>query len=50
MPSVAFTVPLIAAVGLNESQARAQELKFKVKSENTPNWFTARRLRAGVWL
>jgi len=49
VPSVAFTVPPIAAVGLNESQARAQGLKFKVKLENTPNWFTARRLAERVY-
>ena len=42
VPSVAFTVPPIASVGFKESQAQAQGLKFKVKSENTPNWFTAR--------
>src|SRR5216684_841093 len=49
VPSVAFTVPPIAAVGLNESQAQAQGLKFKVKSENTPNWYTARRLAERVY-
>ncbi len=49
VPSVAFTVPPIAAVGLNESQARAQGLRFNVKSENTPNWFTARRLAERVY-
>jgi pyruvate/2-oxoglutarate dehydrogenase complex dihydrolipoamide dehydrogenase (E3) component len=38
VPSVAFTVPPIASVGLSESQAQAQGLKFKVKSENTPDW------------
>ncbi len=49
VPSVAFTVPPIASVGLNESQAQQQGLKFKVKSENTPNWFTARRLAERVY-
>src|SRR6266853_1570891 len=49
VPSVAFTVPPIASVGLKESQAQAQGLKFKVKSENTPNWFTARRLAEQVY-
>ncbi|MDE5451935.1 FAD-dependent oxidoreductase [Bradyrhizobium sp. CSA112] len=49
VPSVAFTVPPIASVGLNESQAQAQGLKYKVKSENTPNWFTARRLAERVY-
>jgi len=47
--SVAFTVPPIASVGLKESQAQAQGLKFKVKSENTPNWYTARRLAERVY-
>ena len=49
VPSVAFTVPPIASVGLNESQAQQQGLKFKVKSENTPNWYTARRLAERVY-
>ncbi|GGI31726.1 dihydrolipoyl dehydrogenase family protein [Bradyrhizobium guangdongense] len=49
VPSVAFTIPPIASVGLTESQARAQGLKFKMKSENTPNWYTARRLAERVY-
>jgi glutathione reductase (NADPH) len=49
VPSVAFTVPPIASVGLKESQAQQQGLKFKVKSESTPNWFTARRLAERVY-
>jgi glutathione reductase (NADPH) len=49
VPSVAFTVPPIATVGLKESQAQAQGFKFKVKSENTPDWFTARRLAERVY-
>src|SRR5437899_8198906 len=49
VPSVAFTVPPIASAGLKESQAQQQGLKFKVKSENTPNWYTARRLAERVY-
>lgn len=49
VPSVAFTIPPMASVGLTESQARAQGLKFKVKSENTPDWYTARRLAERVY-
>ena len=44
VPSVAFTVPPIAAVGLNESQARAQGLQFDVKSQKASDWYTARRV------
>ena len=49
VPSVAFTIPPIASGGLTESQAQAKGLKFKVTSENTPNWYTARRLAERVY-
>jgi glutathione reductase (NADPH) len=49
VPSVAFTIPPIASVGLTQSQAQGQGLKFKVKSENTPDWYTARRLAERVY-
>lgn len=43
VPSVAFTIPPIAAVGLNEQQARQQGLKFRTKSQKASDWFTARQ-------
>jgi glutathione reductase (NADPH) len=49
VPSVAFTLPPIAAVGLGEEEARAQGLRVQVKSERVPNWFTARRLAEPVY-
>jgi glutathione reductase (NADPH) len=49
VPSVAFTLPPIAAVGLSEEEARAQELRVQVKSERVPGWFTARRLAEPVY-
>lgn len=42
VPSVAFTVPPIAAVGLSEEDARRQGLKFHAKSQKISDWFTAR--------
>lgn len=42
VPSVAFTIPPIASVGLSESQAREQGLQFRMKSQPAPDWFTAR--------
>jgi len=44
VPSVAFTVPPIAAVGLSEAQARKQGLKFRAKSQKASDWYTARRV------
>jgi len=43
LPSVAFTIPPIARVGLDEAEARAQGLHFQVNSRHAPDWFTARQ-------
>src|SRR6266568_3886330 len=40
-PSVAFTVPPIASVGLSEAEARKRGLKFRAKSQKASDWFTA---------
>lgn len=44
IPTVAFSVPPIAAVGLSESQARERGLKFRVKKELTSSWHSSRRI------
>jgi glutathione reductase (NADPH) len=49
VPSVAFTIPPIAAVGLSEASARAQGLKLRVHAERTSDWYTARRLNERVY-
>jgi len=49
VPSVAFTIPPIAAVGLSEASALAQGLKFRVHAERTSDWYTARRLNEQVY-
>ena len=49
VPSVAFTVPPIARVGLVEEKAREQGLKFRVKSEKASDWYTARRVAERVY-
>jgi glutathione reductase (NADPH) len=43
-PTVAFTLPPIAAVGLREEEARKQGLKFKVNYQDTSQWYSSRRL------
>ncbi len=49
VPSVAFTLPPIAAVGLSEAAARQQGLKVRVKSEKVSDWYTARRVGESVY-
>ena len=43
VPTVAFTSPPIAAVGLTEDVARQRGLRFKVNSATASTWFTARQ-------
>ena len=43
VPSVAFTIPPIARVGLGEAQAREQGLTFRVNTRHAPDWYTARQ-------
>jgi len=49
VPSVAFTVPSIASVGLSEDEAHRQGLKFRINAGSTAQWFTARRLAEPVY-
>jgi glutathione reductase (NADPH) len=44
IPTVVFAIPPLAAVGLSESEAHKQPLKFKVKKEKTSNWYSSRRI------
>ena len=49
VPSVAFTIPPIAAVVMSEQQVRESGRKFRVKSEKTSTWYTARRVAESVY-
>ena len=42
IPSVAFTIPPIASVGLSEKQVHDQGITFRTQTENTHDWYTAR--------
>ena len=44
LPTVVFAIPPLAAVGLSESEAHRQGLKFKVKQEITSDWYSSRRI------
>jgi len=49
VPSVAFTIPPIAAVGLSENAARQRGLQFRAKSQQASDWFTARQAAEDVY-
>lgn len=49
VPSVAFTIPPIAAVGLGEEDARRQGLSFRMNMQRASEWFTARQVAEPVY-
>jgi len=49
VPSVAFTVPPIASVGIDEAAARRSGRRFRVNAASTPDWFTARRMAERIY-
>jgi glutathione reductase (NADPH) len=44
IPTVVFTVPALASVGLQESAARDRGLAFRVNQEDTSSWYSSRRV------
>lgn len=44
VPSVVFTLPPLATVGLQESAAREQGLQIAVRHEQTAGWYSSRRI------
>ncbi|MCG2462678.1 NAD(P)/FAD-dependent oxidoreductase [Flavobacteriaceae bacterium F89] len=44
MPSVVFTLPTMAAVGLTEVEAKTQKIDYQVNYNKVGNWFNAERL------
>ncbi|SDS44015.1 NAD(P)/FAD-dependent oxidoreductase [Gramella sp. MAR_2010_147] len=43
-PSVVFTLPNLASVGLNEKQAKEQGYDFRLEQKLIPEWFNAKRI------
>ena len=44
IPTVVFSIPPVASVGLSETEARERGLKFRVKKEMTSSWYSSRRV------
>ncbi len=47
IPSVVFTTPPLARVGLDEFTARARGLRFTVHQDDTSGWYSSRRVALG---
>jgi len=44
IPSVVFTVPPLAMVGLTEDKAKKQGISYTINHQDTSSWFTSRRI------
>jgi glutathione reductase (NADPH) len=44
VPTVAFTIPPLASVGMSEEIARKKILKFRITRETTSSWYSSRRV------
>ena len=49
IPTVVFTVPPLARVGLLEAEARDQGLRYRVRHESVPHWYSARRVNESCY-
>ena len=49
VPSVAFTIPPIASVGMTEAKAIEKGIKFRLHTEKASTWFTARQQAETVY-
>jgi glutathione reductase (NADPH) len=49
VPSVAFTIPPIAAVGLTELQAKERGLRYRTNAKKASDWFTARQAAEPIY-
>lgn len=44
IPSVAFTIPHLASVGLTEEEANKKGIKYKINCNRTSDWFSSKRI------
>jgi len=44
LPSVVFTIPPLASVGMQEKEAKERGLRFRIRYEDTSGWASSRRV------
>lgn len=49
VPSVVFTIPQIATIGLTEEEAKEKGYDFVVEYKSVPKWFNAKRINEEVY-
>ena len=49
IPTVVFTIPSLASVGLTEKQAKQQGIDYKVNAHDARQWFNGKRHRAPAY-
>lgn len=49
VPSVIFTLPNLATVGLNEKEAKTRYKNITVNYQVVPNWYNAKRINASIY-
>ena len=49
VPSVVFTIPQIATIGLTEEEAKAKGYNYIVEYKSVPKWFNAKRINEKVY-
>lgn len=46
IPSVVFTIPQLASIGMTEEEAKERKFDYAVRYKSVPNWFNAKRIHA----
>ena len=49
VPSVVFTIPQVATIGLTEEEAKEKGYDYVVEYKSIPKWFNAKRINAEVY-
>ena len=48
-PSVCFTIPNVASVGISESEAKTQKLNVTIKAGDGEKWYNAKRINTKIY-